>query len=235
MNPEYTDELNLELAQLSIPELLRKIAADFPGKIGFSTSLSIEDQIITYFISREKLNIKVFTLDTGRMFPEVYDLIQRTQSRYKIPVEVCFPDAGSVEEMVNSKGINLFYESISNRQLCCNIRKIAPLKRALQGMQIWITGLRREQSVTRAEMKIAQWDAGNNLIKINPLLDWTEAETWDFIRKNDIPFNPLQSQGYRSIGCQPCTRPVAEGEDIRAGRWWWELPEFKECGLHKQS
>ena len=162
-------------------------------------------------------------------------MIQRTQSRYKMPIHISFPDADQVSEMVNNKGINLFYESVENRQLCCSIRKIQPLKKALKGYEVWITGLRREQSVTRTDLNPIEWDSTNLIIKANPLLNWTEKQVWDFINENNIPFNPLQTRGYRSIGCQPCTRPVAAVEDIRAGRWWWELPEFKECGLHKHK
>ena len=143
-----------------------------------------------------------------------------------------FPETDQVEDMVNSKGINLFYESIENRKLCCQVRKIAPLKRALQGMDAWITGLRREQSVTRTDLKIVEWDASNKLIKINPLLEWSEMQVWDFIKSNNIPYNKLHDQGFPSIGCQPCTRAIAVGEDLRAGRWWWEMPDSKECGLH---
>jgi phosphoadenosine phosphosulfate reductase len=137
-----------------------------------------------------------------------------------------------VEEMVNTKGINLFYESIENRKLCCHVRKIVPLRRALQGMDAWITGLRREQSVTRTGLKTVEWDEANGLIKINPLLEWSEAQVWDFIKSHDIPYNKLHDQGFPSIGCQPCTRAIAKGEDLRAGRWWWEMPDSKECGLH---
>lgn len=227
-------DLNQEFANLSIDLLLIELAKRFKGKLAFSTSLSVEDQIITHYIARMALDVKVFTLDTGRMFPEVYDLIQRTQSRYKIPIQVCFPDANQVSEMVNAKGINLFYESVQNRQLCCTVRKIHPLKKALAGCEVWITGLRREQSVTRTDLNPIEWDATNSIIKANPLLNWTEKQVWDFINENNIPFNPLQTKGYRSIGCQPCTRPVADDEDVRAGRWWWELPELKECGLHKR-
>jgi phosphoadenosine phosphosulfate reductase len=233
MNSEIIAGLNQELTNLCIDEQLLELTKRFRGKVAFSSSLSIEDQVITHYIARLGLDVKVFTLDTGRMFPEVYDLIQRTQSRYKIPIHISFPDADQVSEMVNNKGINLFYESVENRQLCCSIRKIQPLKKALKGYEVWITGLRREQSVTRTDLNTIEWDSQNSILKANPLLNWTEEQVWDFITKNNIPFNPLQTKGYRSIGCQPCTRPVAADEDIRAGRWWWELPEFKECGLHK--
>lgn len=233
MNKEFASGLNAEIANLPIDLQLVELVNRFHGKVAFSTSLSVEDQIITYYIAHLGLDFKVFTLDTGRMFPEVYDLIQRTQSRYKIPIQVSFPEANEVAEMVNNKGINLFYDSVEHRQLCCSVRKIAPLKKALQGYAVWITGLRREQSVTRTELSHVQWDSNNNILKANPLLNWTEKQVWEFVHEKQIPFNPLQTKGYRSIGCQPCTRPIAEDEDVRAGRWWWEQPEFKECGLHK--
>jgi phosphoadenosine phosphosulfate reductase len=153
-------------------------------------------------------------------------------NRYGLQIKSFYPDTTQVEEMVNSKGIILFYESIENRKLCCHVRKIVPLRRALTGMDAWITGLRREQSVTRTDLKIVEWDAGNGLIKINPLLEWSEEQVWDFIKNNSIPYNKLHDQGFPSIGCQPCTRAIEKGEDLRAGRWWWELPESKECGLH---
>jgi phosphoadenosine phosphosulfate reductase len=149
-------------------------------------------------------------------------------------MSVYFPDAGRVEEMVNTKGINLFFESVENRKLCCNIRKIEPLKRAFAGLDVWICGLRREQSVTRQDMQLIEWDKGNSIIKLNPLIDWTEEEVRKYIKDHGIPYNPLHDKGYPSIGCQPCTRAIFPGEDIRAGRWWWENPDTKECGLHKK-
>jgi phosphoadenosine phosphosulfate reductase len=149
-------------------------------------------------------------------------------------MSIYFPDADQVEEMVNTKGINLFFESVENRKLCCNLRKIQPLKRAFEGLEVWICGLRSEQSVTRQNMQKIEWDEANRIIKLNPLIDWTEEETKEFIKANGIPYNPLHDKGYPSIGCQPCTRAIFAGEDIRAGRWWWENPDTKECGLHKR-
>lgn len=225
--------LNQELQQADSKQILKRCAALFPGKIAFASSLGFEDQLITHFIASEKLPIEIFTLDTGRLFPETYDLIDRTNARYKINIKIMFPDAREVEEMVNKKGVNLFYESIENRKLCCGIRKTKPLERALKGLDAWITGLRREQSVTRTNMQIVEWDAMHGLVKINPLLNWTAEEVENFVRKENIPYHKLHDQGFPSIGCQPCTRAIKPGEDIRAGRWWWELPEQKECGLHK--
>ena len=233
MNPTQDIKLlNSQWIGLRSEEILEKAIALFGNKITFATSLGAEDQVITFMISKIDKSANIITLDTGRVFPETYDLLHRTVNRYGIAIKSYYPDTAQVEEMVNTKGINLFYESIENRKLCCHVRKIVPLRRALQGMDAWITGLRREQSVTRTDLKIVEWDAANGLIKINPLLEWTEAQVWDFIKSNDIPYNKLHDQGFPSIGCQPCTRAIEKGEDLRAGRWWWEMPDSKECGLH---
>lgn len=233
MNPtENIESLNQQWAGLSAEEILKNALALFNDKITFASSLGAEDQVITYMLSKIDKSVNIITLDTGRVFPETYDLLHRTINRYGIAIKSYYPDTTQVEEMVNTKGINLFYESIENRKLCCHIRKIVPLRRALLGMNAWITGLRREQSVTRTDLRVVEWDAANGLIKINPLLEWTEAQIWDFIKLNDIPYNKLHDQGFPSIGCQPCTRAIEKGEDLRAGRWWWEMPDSKECGLH---
>jgi phosphoadenosine phosphosulfate reductase len=233
MNPtQNIDLLNEQWAKLSAPEILSKALELFGSKITFATSLGAEDQVITYMLSKIDKSANIITLDTGRVFPETYDLLHRTINRYGIAIKSYSPDTTQLEEMVNTKGINLFYESIENRKLCCHVRKIVPLRRALHGKDAWITGLRREQSVTRTDLKIVEWDAANGLIKINPLLEWTETQVWDFIKEKDIPYNKLHDQGFPSIGCQPCTRAIEKGEDLRAGRWWWEMPDSKECGLH---
>jgi len=147
-------------------------------------------------------------------------------------IHVSFPDGEDVEEMVNSRGLNLFYESVENRKLCCHIRKVEPLKRALRGKDAWFSGLRKEQSVTRKNLALVEWDETNNKLKVNPLLNWTEQQVWDYIRANKIPYNTLHDKGFPSIGCLPCTRAILPGEDVRAGRWWWENPDNRECGLH---
>lgn len=233
MNPKYNiDHLNELWNGLSAEEILEKALELFGNKVSFATSMGAEDQVITHMLAKISKSANIFTLDTGRVFPETYDLLHRTVNRYGLQIKSYYPDTTQVEEMVNSKGINLFYESIENRKLCCHVRKIVPLRRALTGMDAWITGLRREQSVTRTDLKIVEWDGGNGLIKINPLLEWSEEQVWDFIKNNSIPYNKLHDQGFPSIGCQPCTRAIEKGEDLRAGRWWWELPESKECGLH---
>ncbi len=233
MKQEDINKLNQKLENASAEEILTEVATLFPGKISFASSLGYEDQIITHFIAVNNLPISIFTLDTGRLFPETYDLIDRTVAKYKLNIEVYFPSFKQVEQMVNEKGINLFYDSIENRKLCCGIRKTEPLNRALSQLEAWITGLRREQAVTRTHMQAVEWDAMHSLVKVNPLIKWSAEQVENFIKSEGIPYNKLHDKGYPSIGCQPCTRAVQPGEDIRAGRWWWEQPEQKECGLHK--
>ncbi len=226
--------LNERFTNSSAEEILAFSLEHFGQKVTFASSLGAEDQVITHILAGFDKKATIFTLDTGRLFPESYDLIHNTSSRYGIQIEIMFPEAQAVEAMVKEKGINLFYDSIENRKLCCNIRKIRPLTRALQGREAWITGLRREQSVTRAEMQIFEWDEMNHLVKINPLINWTEAAVWAYIKSNNIPYNSLHDKGFPSIGCQPCTREILPGEEVRAGRWWWENPDTRECGLHKK-
>ncbi len=235
MDKRTANQLNEKIKGKSVAETLKYVSEEFKLKIRFASSMGVEDQVITHFIAENQLPIEVFTLDTGRMFPETYEIIEKTQARYNIKIHIIFPDAQEVEKMVNEKGINLFYHSIDNRKLCCGIRKIKPLKRALEGMNAWITGLRREQSPTRKDMQVIEWDEGNQLIKVNPLLEWTEKQKWDFVNENKIPYNTLHDKGFPSIGCQPCTRAIMPGEDVRSGRWWWENPETKECGLHAKK
>ncbi len=218
----------------SVTEVLSFFLQEFKGKIAFASSLGAEDQVLTHMIASIDPTAKIFTLDTGRLFPETYDLIERTNSRYKIKMDIYFPEAKRVEHMVKERGINLFYESVENRKLCCHIRKIEPLRRALEGIEMWITGLRREQSQSRNTMALVEKDENNKgILKLNPLIDWTHDDVWSFIKENNIPFNKLHDKGFPSIGCQPCTRAIGPGEDIRAGRWWWEMEGKKECGLHE--
>ena len=231
---DQIEALNQKYKTATAQELLSGFLSEFKGKIALSSSLGIEDQLLTHLVCNIDPSAKIFTLDTGRLFPETYDLIHRTNNKYGIRMQVYFPEAAQVEEMVNTKGINLFYESIENRKECCIIRKMVPLKRAFVGLQVWICGLRREQSVTRKDIQPIEWDQDNGIIKLNPLIEWTETQVWDYIKANKIPYNPLHDKGFPSIGCQPCTRAIMKGEDIRAGRWWWENPDTKECGLHKR-
>lgn len=233
INKDSIQLVNKQLKGLNCLEILKFFSEYVDGKIGFGTSLGAEDQILTHIIASNNLDIEIFTLDTGRLFPETYDLIDRTNKKYNIKIKTMFPDSEIIENMVSEKGINLFYDSVENRKLCCHNRKILPLKRALENKSAWITGLRQQQSITRTDLQILEWDENNNLLKINPLIKWSEDEVWDFINNEKIPVNPLHKKSYPSIGCQPCTRAVMPDEDIRAGRWWWENPENKECGLHK--
>jgi len=222
-----------QIEEASFVEALEIISGLFPGKAVFSSSLGQEDQVITDAVFRNDLPIKIFTLDTGRLFNESYELLERTNARYKKNILVYFPDAKDVEEFVTVKGVNSFYESVENRKECCNIRKVRPLNRALQGADVWITGLRAEQSDNRKEMSMIEWLEDKQLYKFNPLLHWTYAEVLDYIKEFYVPYNPLHDKGFISIGCAPCTRAIEPGEDPRAGRWWWETSQ-KECGLHVQ-
>jgi phosphoadenosine phosphosulfate reductase len=229
---EQVDKLNQRFEHSNPQEILEYFLTHFKGKVAFASSLGAEDQVITEIMASIDPASRIFTLDTGRMFPESYDVIERTIARYKIKIGIFFPERAAVEKMVNKEGINLFYESIENRKLCCHIRKIEPLNRALEGLDVWISGLRRSQSVTRTEIKLVEWDENHKMIKVNPLINWTEEQVWDYIKLKNIPYNRLHDQGFPSIGCQPCTRAVQPGEDVRAGRWWWEEEHHKECGLH---
>lgn len=214
-------------------EALSWALSKYGRKAALSSSLSYEDQVITaMMVETDKRNARIFTLDTGRQFPECYDLIDRTNMTYGIAIEVFFPDYHKVQEMVREHGINLFYDSVELRHLCCNVRKIEPLKRALEGVEVWITGVRRSQSVTRKDMQMVEIDNADGVIKLNPLILWSEEDVKSYVHDNAIPYNKLHDKGFPSIGCQPCTRAIKEGEDIRAGRWWWEDPDHRECGLH---
>jgi len=213
-------------------EALFLLAELFPSQVAFSTSLGYEDQVIADMILANNLDIRVFTLDTGRMFPETYLTLQKTNNRYDTKIEVLFPNNESVEKLLSEKGPLSFYESIENRKECCFIRKVVPLNRALKGVKIWVTGIRAEQSPNRTDMQAIEWDGGHDLFKYNPLLPWTFEQVKSYVKSNNIPYNPLHDKGFVSIGCAPCTRAVREGEDFRAGRWWWEDESKKECGLH---
>ncbi|KMQ52843.1 Phosphoadenylyl-sulfate reductase [thioredoxin] [Chitinispirillum alkaliphilum] len=204
-------------------------------EIVLASSLGAEDQVLTFLFAQRDRNARVFTLDTGRLFQETFDLMDQTMGRYGFRYEVIFPDQQKVEEMVGHHGPNLFYHSREYRVHCCTVRKTQPLQRVLKTASAWICGLRREQAPTRTDIEAIEWDEVNSLYKINPLYNWTEAQVWDYIKERNIPFNELHSKGFRSIGCQPCTRAVQKGEDVRAGRWWWEDVSQRECGLHKRK
>ncbi len=228
------EELLKELNNFSPKEVISWANNTFKEGLVFASSFGAEDQVITDIILEVNPEIRIVTLDTGRLFPETYQLISKTQMHYAKSIEVFFPNYVQVEEMVAKYGINLFYDSVENRKLCCHVRKIEPLKRALMGAKAWICGLRKDQSVTRLSSSVVEWDTANNILKINPLIDWSEEQIWEYIRKKGVPYNKLHDTGFPSIGCQPCTRAIAKGEDIRSGRWWWENPEHKECGLHRK-
>lgn len=205
----------------------------FKEKIALANSFGAEDVVLTDILVKIDPKVKIFTLDTGRLPQETYDVWERIESRYKIQIKPYFPDAQAVEVMVKEHGPNLFYKSVKLRKLCCRVRKIEPLKRALSGLDAWICGLRKEQSVTRNDVKKVELDeVHNNILKLNPLADWTSRQVWNYIMENNVPYNKLHDRNYPSIGCAPCTKAIKQGEDIRAGRWWWENPENKECGLH---
>lgn len=225
---------NEELAGKNAIGVIAYFLLHFGDKIVLSTSLGLEDQVLTALVLRQKRDVEVFTLDTGRLFPETYDLIARTNKYFGIRMKTYFPEPLAVEKMVAEKGINLFYDSVENRKMCCGIRKVAQLPRAFEGKEAWICGLRKDQSVTRFFNKMVEWDANNGLVKINPLIKWTEKEVWEYIQMHSLPYNLLHDRGFPSIGCEPCTRAIEPGEDIRAGRWWWENEMHKECGLHKR-
>lgn len=224
---------NMEMNKyLELENLLKEVADKYGSKAAFSTSFSFEDQIITHAIFSLNLPINVFTLDTGRIFPETYSVLTSTRARYGKNIAVFFPKHEAVEKLLSSKGVSSFYESIENRIECCAIRKIEPLNRALEGVTCWITGLRAEHSENRQNLNIYEWDEKRNLQKVNPLINWTFEGVKEIIREFNIPYNVLHDKGFVSIGCQPCTRAIKEGENFRAGRWWWESSDKKECGLH---
>jgi phosphoadenosine phosphosulfate reductase len=228
---KYLEQLQEAFDQLSVEEALRQVVALFPGRVKFSSSLGQEDQVLTDMIARHQIGVRIFTIDTGRLFNEAYETLERTTARYKIPVDVYFPQADAVQKMVSEKGVNLFYESVQNRQTCCGVRKVEPLNRALRDADVWITGLRASQTEHRQHVPVVEWLEEKQIYKINPLLHWTFEDVINYLKKYNVPYNPLHDKGFVSIGCAPCTRAITEGESPRAGRWWWEV-SHKECGLH---
>ncbi|MEN2399685.1 phosphoadenylyl-sulfate reductase [Flavobacterium sp. MC2016-06] len=231
MSATIIESLLEKTKDFTLEETLAFLATEYPNKVIFSTSFGQEDQVITDFIFKNEIPITVFTLDTGRLFQETYDVFHRTLKKYKKQIEVYFPEASAVENLLQTKGPNSFYESVENRKECCFIRKVVPLRKALAGNSVWITGLRAEQSENRHDLNLFEYDGGFEIIKFNPLLKWTLEEVENHLKEFNVPQNALHKQGFVSIGCAPCTRAITEGEDIRAGRWWWES-SHKECGLH---
>lgn len=210
---------------------LHRIAQEFMPAV-FASSLAAEDMVLTDLILRDKLNITIFSLETGRLHAETLGVLDKIQQRYNYTVTLFKPEQSAVDEYVKANGLDAFYNSVEMRKECCRIRKVEPLNRALAGNKAWITGQRKAQSTTRTALEIQEDDVAHGMTKFNPLADWSEDDVWHYIRQNDVPYNPLHDHGYPSIGCQPCTRAIEPSEDIRAGRWWWENPESKECGLH---
>jgi phosphoadenosine phosphosulfate reductase len=231
MSQEIVNTLLEKTKNWSIEETIRFLSTEYENKVVFSTSFGQEDQVITALIAKNDLPITVFTLDTGRLFQETYDVFNRTVKKYKVAITTYFPDTIAVQNLVNAKGPNSFYESVENRKECCFIRKVAPLTKALTGNAIWITGLRAEQSENRNSLDLFQYDSNFQIIKFNPLLKWTLQEVEKYLEENNVPQNALHKLGFVSIGCAPCTRAIVQNEDVRAGRWWWES-SHKECGLH---
>jgi phosphoadenosine phosphosulfate reductase len=230
-----SNQLLDQISGLSIAGALEVLAGRFPGQVTFSTSFSIEDQVIAHHILSAGLPISIFTLDTGRLFAETYSVWSSTNSKYDYRVQAYYPDRALLEPYLNERGPNAFYESVANRKDCCYIRKVEPLKRALQGQTVWVTGLRAEHSPERQDHRVVEWDEGNKVIKYNPLLHWDTSAVREYIDSHDVPYNPLHDRGFVSIGCAPCTRAIRAGEDFRAGRWWWEDNSKKECGLHEAA
>lgn len=225
--------LDKELKGKTIIEKISGLCEKYPGQVIFTTSFGYEDQVISDMIFSNDLPVEVATLDTGRLFKETYKVLNNTREKYGKPIKVYFPPTREVEDMVTKKGPFSFYESFENRKECCYIRKVIPLKRALKGNKIWITGLRASQSDIRQSIQEFEWDSGNEIIKYNPLIEWNLEQVKDYVRENNVPYNILHDKGFVSIGCEPCTRAIKDGEDFRAGRWWWERNSGKECGLHK--
>lgn len=228
---EQLHALESSYTSLALDEGLQALREHFSGRIAFSTSLGLEDQVITDAIFRNHLDVDVFTLDTGRHFKETYDTLAETVKHYGQPIRAMYAQTEAIQQYVTNKGINAFYESVEQRKECCYIRKIEPLNRALAGAEVWITGVRAAQSDFRANMKFFEWDAQRGLVKFNPLLTWKTKDLWAYVKEHQVPYNKLHDQHFPSIGCAPCTRAIAVGEDERAGRWWWESYN-QECGLH---
>ncbi len=232
ISSQQLHDISTQIENLTIEEGLQFIAKEFKSGITFSTSFSFEDQAITHAIVSQQLPITIFTLDTGRLFAETYSVWNNTNEKYHTHIQAYYPQHIALEKFIHEKGPNSFYESVNNRKECCYIRKVEPLQRALAGKSIWITGLRSEHSLNRHSLNMIEWDDTNKIIKYNPLLHWSTNQVKSYIQQNHIPYNSLHDKGFISIGCAPCTRAIKEGEDFRAGRWWWEDNSKKECGLH---
>ena len=232
-NGHGDDVAHISELQGSAPEDLLRWALDrYHPRIAFASSFGVEDVVVIDMLARLRPDARIITLDTGRLHEETYDVMERVRRRYGLAIEVYAPEREAVERLERKKGLYSFRESIEARKECCAIRKVEPLRRALHGLSAWITGLRRDQAVTRGRINNVEHDEAFGLLKINPLADWSEDQVWHYVRRHDVPYNALHDRNFPSIGCAPCTRAVQPGEDVRAGRWWWERPDQKECGLH---
>lgn len=229
------DQINQDFQDKDAIEVLKWANETFENRIVLASSLGLEDQVLTDMLFKINPEFNIFFLDTGRIHQETYDVLEKTMNKYGIKYDIYYPNTKNIEYYTKEHGINAFYKSIELRKKCCEIRKIEPLKRAISGFEAWITGLRRDQSITRSAVNKIEWDNDNNKIKINPLTDWTTEQIWSYIKKYNVPYNILHDRGFPSIGCAPCSRPISANEDIRAGRWWWEAPKTRECGLHKHK
>lgn len=232
--PNLLNEWNIKYRSADFQYLLNELCNIYPHQIAFSTSFNVEDQVITHFIAKHQHPVEIFTLDTGRMFQETYNIWSETEKIFHIKIKGYFPNTEDVEHLIQKQGVNGFYESIHNRKECCYIRKVKPLERALRNKKLWITGIRAEHSEYRKNFSMFEWDEKFQIIKFNPLIYWTTEDVMNYIRENKIPYNTLYDKGFVSIGCAPCTRAIKKGEPYRAGRWWWENSDDskKECGLH---
>ena len=232
MKTELGSNWTKKLEILSLDAQLANLSDHFKNKLVLASSMGLEDQVLTHALITVNPNARIFMLDTGRLHDETYNTMDKTSKRYRFNYEVYTPNHHDLEKLIRENGINLFYDSIENRKACCGIRKVEPLNRVLSTADAWLTGLRKTQSITRSNLELAEWDTTHQNLKLNLLANWSESDLWRYIRTHDIPYNALHDKGFPSIGCAPCTRAIKPGEDIRAGRWWWESPEQKECGLH---
>ena len=227
-------EISSRINGKSIRESLMKISQMYPGRVIFTTSFGVEDQVITDIIFKNSIPVRVVTLDTGRLFEETYKVFSNTLKKYNKKIETFIPDREDVEKLVSEKGPYSFYRSVEERKECCFIRKVKPLGRALEGMDVWVTGIRSGQSAERTVLTNVEYDSDRNIVKYHPVIDWILSEVEDYLAENHVPYNELHEKGFVSIGCAPCTRAIREGEDFRSGRWWWEDQSGKECGLHEK-
>ena len=236
LSPADIERITAEMANASPEDVIKWAVGEFGDRVALASSFGAEDVVLIDMLCKATARPRVFLLDTGRLHQQTYDVVDHIRTRYGISIEAYAPDTEALQKLVTDSGPNSFFHSVDSRRECCRVRKVEPLARALSGLDAWITGLRRGQSVTRASMQPFELDSAHSgILKISPLADWSDKQVWDYIRTFEVPYNRLHDQGFPSIGCEPCTRPIQPGDDLRAGRWWWESPEHKECGLHTQT